>query len=470
MKIAVDIDGTLTDFEKFISDNKAYLRKRYGLSLTNHCGYDVDQMFEIEGFFLKRGDSALSAKQKSESIMDDFWRRYYFKYCVMTRFRKGVKETINELTRKGRKVYIVSSRKKTCEKSILGRLVKYSTIIKFKVNKITYTDIVFLPTDEEKIEYIKENGFHLLIDDKPSVISEVSRKLPCICIESGYNKVSFGQNIERVSSFETREILNMVDKLDMKTQDEFNNGNSGESAIKTRYRACFTETCYKILRLVVSPIVRRLYRPIILNKENVSTQKPIIYAPNHRKTLDPFFVVLSSKDAIHWVALKRFFTAEDSIFNNSKNPILCRLTAIVFKSIGAIPVERGGDTGETISQVNNYLEQGSCIGIFPEGTTNKNPDDAELLEMKTGVLHFAKTNRVCIQPVAIVWFPRNRRIKNRVIVNYRPSFSMEELTIEEGMKRWSETVLEGINQNKEVIANMVGLEDAIGSGTIRLST
>ena len=78
MKIAVDIDGTLTDFEKFISDNKAYLRKRYGLSLTNHCGYDVDQMFEIEGFFLKRGDSALSAKQKSESIMDDFWRRYYF--------------------------------------------------------------------------------------------------------------------------------------------------------------------------------------------------------------------------------------------------------------------------------------------------------------------------------------------------------------------------------------------------------
>lgn len=469
MKIAVDIDGTLTNFEKFIVDNKTYLRKKYGLSLTNHGGYDVDQMFEIEEAFLKKGESVSSAKQKSESILDDFWHRYYFKYCVMTKFRKGVKETINALIQKGHKIYIVSSRKKTCEKSFLGRLVKYSTILKFRVNRITYTDIVFLPSDEEKIAYIKEHGFHLLVDDKPDVIFEISPQLPCICISSRYNEVPFEQNVERVSSFETKEILDVVDKLDKKMQDEFNYENSGKSMINTRYRTYFTETCYKILQFVGSPIVRRMYRPIILNKENISVQKPIIYSPNHRKTLDPFFVVLSSRDAIHWVALKRFFTAEDSIFNNSKNPFLCRLTAIVFRGIGAIPVERGGDTRETISQVNSYLKQGSCVGVFPEGTTNKKPDDAELLEMKTGILHFAKTNHVCIQPVAIVWFPRNRRIKNRVILNYRQPFSMEEMTIEEGMRRWNETVLEGINQNKRVITYMMNLKNVMGNGSVRLS-
>lgn len=48
-------------------------------------------------------------------------------------------------------------------------------------------------------------------------------------------------------------------------------------------------------------------------------------------------------NAVHWMALKRFFTGEDSIFNNNKNPILCKMTTLIFKSIGAVPIIRDQD-------------------------------------------------------------------------------------------------------------------------------
>lgn len=215
-----------------------------------------------------------------------------------------------------------------------------------------------------------------------------------------------------------------------------------------------TERIYKMMKLIGTPIVSNMFHPIIINKKNISDKKPLIYAPNHRKTLDPFFIVMSSDDAIHWAALKRFFTGDDSIFNNSKNPFLCYLTSKLFKGMGLIPIERGGDNSDAISMLNYCLKNKSCIGIFPEGTTNKNPDTQELLEIKKGFLHFAKDNGALIQPVSIVWFPQNVSRKNRVVINYREPFSMENLAIEEGKKKWIDSVLNGIYESQKVIKDM----------------
>ena len=133
--------------------------------------------------------------------------------------------------------------------------------------------------------------------------------------------------------------------------------------------------------------------------------------------------MLSCDDAIHWAALKRFFTAEDSIFNNNKNFFLRHFTALMFKEMGLIPVNRGGDTRETIELTNYCLKNGSSIGIFPEGTTNKNPSKQELLDIKNGLLYFSKNNNAVIQPISILWTPEE--YENRVIVNYRHPFDLE---------------------------------------------
>ena len=120
--------------------------------------------------------------------------------------------------------------------------------------------------------------------------------------------------------------------------------------------------------------------------------------------------------------MKRFFTGEDSIFNNNKNFFLRKLTALLFKELGYIPVERGGNNREAIEITNYCLKNGSSVGIFPEGTTNKKPKERELLPIKNGIFYFSKNNDVEIQPISIVWFPKGACVPNKVVINYRKPF------------------------------------------------
>ena len=440
MKIFFDIDGTLTDFEGFILKHRNYIEKKYGFSITNKKGYDIDEMFELKEKFFDQGFSKEVSKAKSEKILNEFWYKYYFNYCVMTKFRKGVKETLNKLKESGYEIIIVSSRKKTCDKSFIGKLVKYSTILKFKFNRINYNEIVFFENDEEKMKYLKkQDRDSIKVDDKPEIIDELSTYSKCICVSSSYNDKNFNENVCKIQSFENDEVINQVDEI-IKRESSLDSISNLQlySGIKK------TERFYKIIKAIGTPFVKIAFKPIILNKQNISSEKPLIYAPNHRKTLDPFFIVLSSDDAIHWAALKRFFTGEDSIFNNSKNHFLCFLTSKIFEGIGAVPVDRGGDTTEMTNTINYYLSNSSNVGIFPEGTTNKHPNEKKLLEIKSGILHFAKDNHALIQPVSIYWTTNNP--KNKVVINYGKAFSMDNLTIDEGKEKWNNEILDCLSQ------------------------
>lgn len=437
MKIVFDIDGTLTDFEKFIIEHRNYLEKKYALKLANPNGYDVDGMFEIE----EELKDLQFVNVSKDTINNDFWNKYYVKY-LMSKFRDGVKETLNRLFSEDYEVIIVSSRNKACEYSLTGLFVRISTIFKFKKENVKYSKIVFCPTDEEKIQYIKKISPDIIVDDKPYILNAFSKDISCICISAGYNQKGLDVHVERVSGYAGNEVYNRIEKI--RRKKGIHNKNVFKYPNLRRNKRWF-----KLIRYLVSPILEFCYHPIFLHKENISIHEPLIYAPNHRSTLDPFFITYFLSDVIHWNALKRFFTGEDSIFNNRKNFFLRKFTAFIFKELGYIPVNRGGDNLEAIELTNYCLKNGSSIGIFAEGTANKNPCEHELLDIKSGLFHFAKDNHVKIQPISITWSPKNMKIMNKIIVNYREPFLMENLTIEEGKQKWIETILNGINENKE---------------------
>lgn len=447
MKIAFDIDGTLTYFSQFIQKNSNYILKKYNIPLTNKNGYDVDEMFELEKHFHKLNLSHEEVKKKIDLVLNSFWNRYYLKY-LFSDFRSGVVPTLNKLIADGHEIVIISSRKKTCDNDPIGKFVKYSTILKFKINRINNINIKFFRNDYAKIRYILENNFDLAVDDKFDVINELSKKIDCICINTPYNNYKYANNVSIVNSYDNNEVYNIISK-------KYNKNNTHINNLKIFHSIQYNNHFYKLIKAIGTPFVSSIYKPIILNQENISTNKPLIYAPNHRKTLDPFFIVLSSSDVIHWAALKRFFTREDSIFNNSKNPFLCSLTSFIFRGIGAVPVERGGNTSNMIDTINYYLQNKCNIGIFPEGTTNKNPEKQELLEIKSGIIHFAKDNDALIQPVSIIWVPEELEIKHKVLVNYCPPFSMANLSIDEGIEIWKLYILKGIEENKKVINELI---------------
>ena len=302
------------------------------------------------------------------------------------------------------------------------------------------------------IEQLKNIKPDIHVDDKESIINSLPSDIKCMYISSSYNKNIDEKKAVKVDTYENWNLINKIDKISVDKKVE---------NVVTYPNIKNTEFNYKLVKSIGTPFVKFLYKPIILNKQNLVSNGPVVYASNHRKTLDPFFLVMSVDDAIHWAALRRFFTGEDSIFNNSKNPILCKITSKLFHGMGLIPVNRGGDNHEMIDLTNYYLKNGSNIGIFPEGTTNKNPANGEILEVKNGAFRFAKDNNALIQPISIVWFPKLKKIKHRVIINYGVPFTMSNITIEEGKKIWTDSVLKGIEENKQIIDNVVDSEKRI---------
>lgn len=230
-----------------------------------------------------------------------------------------------------------------------------------------------------------------------------------------------------------------------------------------------TETIYSTVRSIALPVANVVFKPIIFGTEHIPQNEPIVFAPNHRKTKDAFVVVLGCDIPTHWVALKRFFDKEDSLFNNSKNPILCHLTSLLLNGMGAIPVDRGGDTTISKEIVNEYLKLGSSVGIFPEGGTNKNPEleDIAMSQLKSGFVHFAKNNDVYIEPVSLSYIPGELGIKHKVIINYREPYKVGD-TIKDGLDMWVETVRTGLKENETIINYLKEIRKMIAGQSIEL--
>lgn len=482
MRIGIDIDGTLTNFEKFVANNsKKYMKKKYGLELTNPDGYDLDEMYELEKRFLERGLSEEEAKNKSKKILDKYWNKYFIKY-LFTSFRPEVKDAIKALYYSGNQVEIFSSRKKTTQNSALGKFVRNSSLLSLRLHGIKVDKVNFFEDDESKIEAIKQARLHLLFDDKPEVIKQLSKNNHIVCIDSSYNReIDESKNITRISDFSKSEVLSAANEALQKFGEKqiendfkprtYDRLSKSLSKRENNYR--FTDKGYRFFWLIGVPSVKAAFKPIVLNKDKNTPKAPIIVSPNHRSTLDPFFVSTSTKYPIHWAALKRFFNAEDSIFNNSKKPILCKFTSVGFRAIGSIPVERQSDNPnannrDSIRRMNNLVKENQNLGIFPEGTTNKNPEESLIGEGdRSGKLAFAllrENINASMLPVSIMWIKKSDSIKNKVIINYRDSFNsqdVENYSTEKGIpymdaayEIWKERIIEGLKENKELIERL----------------
>ncbi|UWG96971.1 1-acyl-sn-glycerol-3-phosphate acyltransferase [Dehalobacter sp. DCM] len=222
----------------------------------------------------------------------------------------------------------------------------------------------------------------------------------------------------------------------------------------TYWNIIITEMVYKFIRLIGKPFVFAKFNPIILNANLIPPGGPIIFTPNHRETLDPIIIISATEKPIHWAALKRFFTGEDSIFNNNKNYFLCKFTTLILKSIGAVSIDRDRCNISSVKKLNTYLKMGSSIGIFPEGTTNKNPRERDILPFKLEILHFAKKNNAWIQPISIVWMPKEVK-KNRVIINFRPPFKIENMDISKSSDKLINSIILGIKENEQFISDLI---------------
>lgn len=449
MKIIFDTDGTLTDFNKFIRNNAYdYFKTEYGMDVVYLDKLEIEDILDMNNFFLNKYNCSLEeAKKYTKEALDKFWINLprFVKFSLLGKFRNGTADFINECIKKGHTVEIHTSRAKTTEDNIIGKVSRKFTYLQYKLNgvNITYDNFFFYKNDKDKIKGIINSKPDIAFDDKPEILYALNQSgIKTICVNGSHNK-----NVQECSMLKKVDDLTDIDKIiDKLLKDK---------RFTISNRVYDSNLFFKKVKHII-PIILNEFKPIVLNINNLikDNNDGVVIAPNHQSTLDPLIITSVIDKNIHWAALKRFFDAEDSIFNNSKNPLLCKITSYSFKKFEYFPIERLRDNPKannmkSLRDMVLFLKSNQYVGIFPEGTTNKDKSK-DFGVFDPNFLTLAKKNNSWIQPINVLWI-KDLNIEHKIILNFGKPFKINDKTIDEALKMYLNTQYTSLKESKELV-------------------
>jgi 1-acyl-sn-glycerol-3-phosphate acyltransferase len=149
---------------------------------------------------------------------------------------------------------------------------------------------------------------------------------------------------------------------------------------------------YWVVKAIIGPVLRLLFRPWAEGTENVPREGPAILASNHLSFSDHFFAPLPLPRKVVFLAKSEYFTGRG---------LKGLLSRAFFSGVGQIPVDRsGGAASERALRTGlRVLAAGQLLGIYPEGTRTP---DGRLFRGKTGVARLALEARVPVIPTAMI--------------------------------------------------------------------
>ena len=157
----------------------------------------------------------------------------------------------------------------------------------------------------------------------------------------------------------------------------------------------FQKFIYQLVsNLFVLPIYKFVFRGQLIGRENIPQKNSYIMVSNHGSLLDPPLLGHALRRNISFMAKAELF----------KIPLL----GFIIKACGAYPVKRGIVDKNTIKTACKKLSNDNCIGIFIDGTRQKN---GRVNKPKQGAALLAFKNQKLLLPVAIVNSHRLIRFK-----------------------------------------------------------
>lgn len=152
-------------------------------------------------------------------------------------------------------------------------------------------------------------------------------------------------------------------------------------------------------------IMRLVWRARATGTENVPRTGPLIVACNHRSYLDPPGMGCFCPRRISFMAKKELFDI----------PIL----GAAIRGVGAYPVDRQGSARAAIKQSLEVLNAGGVVGIFPEGTRNRDGS----VQPQTGVALLASLAGVPVVPAHIAGSDRASKL-GQIKVAFGPPITL----------------------------------------------
>jgi 1-acyl-sn-glycerol-3-phosphate acyltransferase len=159
---------------------------------------------------------------------------------------------------------------------------------------------------------------------------------------------------------------------------------------------------YALVRSLLRPALRLWFRMRISGSEHIPVSGSAIVAPNHKSFLDAFFVGISTRRHVRYMAKAELF----------RGPL-----GWLFLRLGAFPVLHGEADAEALETARLVLDQGGVLVVFPEGTRVEDPHalgsphhGAGRLALMTGApiipAAIAGTQRLWLGPL-----PKPRRVQ-----------------------------------------------------------
>jgi 1-acyl-sn-glycerol-3-phosphate acyltransferase len=159
---------------------------------------------------------------------------------------------------------------------------------------------------------------------------------------------------------------------------------------------------YRIVMALATPIVRWWGRLEVVGAEVLPLSGPIMLVANHDSHWDPVVVGVAANHRRQVRAL-----AKSSLWN-------VRPLAWVLNGMGQIPIERGRGDTKALAAAIERLNDGACIGVFPEGTVSNGRTLRALSGAGRLALAVPESRVVCATitgAVDIARFPRRPRVR-----------------------------------------------------------
>jgi 1-acyl-sn-glycerol-3-phosphate acyltransferase len=149
---------------------------------------------------------------------------------------------------------------------------------------------------------------------------------------------------------------------------------------------------YAVIRAILAPLARLLYRPTIEGLENVPKDGAVILASNHLSVIDSFLIPLIAGRPVAFLAKAEYFEGRK---------LRQRFVGAFMGAFGAVPVQRGAGRAAitALDTLTDVLAAGTAIGIHPEGTRSL---DGRLHRGHTGVAQLALVTGAPVVPLGLI--------------------------------------------------------------------
>lgn len=487
MRVVFDIDDTIIEETKFLQNHGAdFLKKKFDkkFNIVNPNGKNLSETFGLIEYFQNQNYSADSIEKETSKLNQEFWNKNFVKYSL-TKSSPEAKRTNKNLIKEGADITFVSTRGKKSfgeedwlKKIIRTKIVPFLTKNQLRRSGLKYKQLLLVENDNQKIDFIKRFRPDYFFDDKAEVVNAVSDVTQAYCIRRPHNENEvLDSSASFVDGFKNESIYEIVSEKRKKEKELLSDPNffSSEKVVffsdepeKSKespkflnplfYRKKTTDVFYKLVRGVAKGSFIKKINPLITGLENIPNDgRPIVFVGNHRSKIDPVITTIALKDPVKYAALLRMFQGKENLFDLSKSKVKNWLSAWFISAMGAVPIARPSDenfiaTNEKSFEIlAQYLRWNGAVAIFPEGTINRKPEIQNLHPLRSYTsFSLAIKNNAWIQPMTIVWFPKDLDIDCKVAISFSEPYHSSRLTSKEAAEKWMDISNKNIDELKEL--------------------